>query len=51
MPTILSSQIQNVLPSTRDAYFKLVLAVGPARAGKTAALGELAKLHGCASST
>jgi hypothetical protein len=41
----LTSQIQDVLPSTRDAYYKLILAVGPARTGKTAALSELAARH------
>ena len=38
----LSSQIEDILPKTRDAYFKLILAVGPARTGKTSALTELA---------
>ena len=42
MATSLSSQIQDVLPKTQDTYYKLILAVGPARAGKTAALTELA---------
>lgn len=42
MTTSLSSQIQDVLPKTQDTYFKLILAVGPARSGKTAALTELA---------
>jgi hypothetical protein len=42
MPTPLSSQIQGVLPRTQDAYYKLVLTVGPARMGKTAVLNELA---------
>lgn len=41
----LSSQIQDVLPKTQDTYYKLILAVGPARAGKTAALAELAAKH------
>ncbi len=41
----LASQIQDVLPRTRDAYYKLILAVGPARTGKTAALTELAAQH------
>ncbi len=41
----LSSQIQDVLPKTQDTYFKLILAVGPARTGKTAALTELAAKH------
>jgi ATPase family associated with various cellular activities (AAA) len=45
MPTPLASQIQDVLPRTRDAYYKLVLAVGPARTGKTAMLTELAAQH------
>jgi hypothetical protein len=42
---LLASQIQDVLPRARDAYYKLVLAVGPARTGKTAMLNELAGLH------
>jgi hypothetical protein len=41
----LSSQIRDVLPTTRDSYHKLVLVVGPARTGKTAALTELAAQH------
>jgi hypothetical protein len=41
----LSSQIQDVLPKTQDTYYKLILAVGPARTGKTAALTELAAKH------
>ena len=45
MPMPLASQIQDVLPQTRDAYYKLVLAVGPARTGKTAVLSELAAQH------
>jgi hypothetical protein len=45
MPTPLVSQVQDVLPRTRDAYYKLVLAVGPARTGKTAMLAELAAKH------
>jgi hypothetical protein len=45
MPTPLASQVQQVLPRTRDAYYKLVLAVGPARTGKTAMLTELAAHH------
>ena len=38
----LSSQIQDVLPKTQDTYYKLILAVGPARTGKTSALNQLA---------
>ena len=45
MPTPLCSQIEDVLPRTLDAYYKLVLAVGPARTGKTAVLNELATRH------
>ena len=41
----LALQIQDVLPRTGDAYYKLILAVGPARSGKTAALAELAVKH------
>jgi hypothetical protein len=43
--TSLSCQIQDALPKTQDAYYKLILAVGPARAGKTAAFTELAAKH------
>ena len=43
MTSSLSSQIQNVLPKTQDNYYKLILAVGPARTGKTSALNELAE--------
>ena len=45
MEASLSSQIQEVLPETQDTYFKLILAVGPPRTGKTAALTELAAKH------
>ena len=45
MPSSLSPQIEDMLPRTRDAYYRLVLAVGPARTGKTAALIDLAKRH------
>lgn len=45
MASSLSSQIQDVLPKTQDAYYKLILAVGPARTGKTAAITELAAKH------
>jgi hypothetical protein len=45
VPTSLSSQIQDVLPKTQDTYYKLILAVGPARTGKTAALTDLATKH------
>ena len=45
MPASLASRIQDVLLRTRDAYYKLVLAVGPARSGKTATLTELAAQH------
>lgn len=42
MVTSLSTQIKDVLPKTQDTYYKLILAVGSARAGKTAAITELA---------
>ena len=45
MLTPLASQIQGVLPRTKDAYYKLVLAVGPARTRKTATLIELSARH------
>ena len=43
----LSSQIEDVLPRTSDAYYRLILAVGPARLGKTVALAEIAARHNC----
>jgi hypothetical protein len=46
VPVSLSTQIQDVLPRTRDAYYKLALAVGPARTGKTTSLTELATEQG-----
>ncbi|MEI8716327.1 BREX-3 system P-loop-containing protein BrxF [Mesorhizobium sp. ISC11] len=45
MSRSLASQIQDVLPKTSDTYYKLILTVGPERAGKTAALTELAAKH------
>ncbi|ESZ65719.1 BREX-3 system P-loop-containing protein BrxF [Mesorhizobium sp. L103C131B0] len=45
MSRSLASQIQDVLPKTLDTYYNLILTVGPARAGKTAALAELAAKH------
>lgn len=45
MATSLSSRIQDVLPKTPDAYYKLILAVGPARSGKTEAFTELSAKH------
>ncbi len=45
MSTRLSPKIEDMLPRTRDDYYKLVLAVGPARTGKTAALIDLAARH------
>jgi hypothetical protein len=46
MTTPIAAQIEDVLPRTKDAYYKLVLAVGVARTGKTAVLTELAAQHG-----
>lgn len=45
MPAPLCSQIEDVLPRMQEAYYKLVLAVGPTRTGKTAALNDLAAQH------
>ena len=45
MPTPLASEIQDLLPRTMEAYYKLVLAVGHARTGKTATLIELSAQH------
>jgi len=42
----LSFRIQEVLPRTKGEYYRLVLVVGPARAGKTSALNDLSKRHG-----
>jgi hypothetical protein len=41
----LSSRIEEVLPTPNDTYYRLILAVGPVRGGKTAALAELAAHH------
>lgn len=41
----LSASIEHALPIARDAYYKLILATGPARSGKTAAFRELAAAH------
>ena len=46
MPASFASEIEGVLPKTRDAYYKLILAVGPAGSGKTAGLIDLATRHG-----
>src|ERR1700692_2119726 len=46
MLTPITTQIEDVLPRTKDAYYKLILAVGAARTGKTAVLTELATTHG-----
>lgn len=45
MPIPLSIQIEDMLLETRNAYYKLVLAVGTAHTGKTAALMELVTRH------
>jgi hypothetical protein len=42
MASPLAAQIQDALPQAYDSYYKLLLAVGPAHTGKTAALLELA---------
>jgi hypothetical protein len=43
--TSLGFRIQEVLPRTKGEYYRLVLVVGPARAGKTTALNDLSKRH------
>jgi len=45
MASGIEDEIKDVLPKTQDTYYKLILAVGSARAGKTAALTELAAQH------
>lgn len=45
MSESLSAQIEDILPGIRNAYHKLVLVVGPARTGKTAAIIDLATRH------
>ena len=45
MAPSLSTQIEEVLPRTLEAYYKLVLAVRPPRTGKTTMLAELATQH------
>jgi len=44
--TSLGFRIQEVLPRTKGEYYRFVLVVGPARAGKTTALNDLSKRHG-----
>ena len=45
MALSLPSQIHDLLLKAQETYYKLVLTVGPARAGKTAALAGLAAQH------
>jgi hypothetical protein len=44
--TSLGFRVQEVLPRTKGEYYRLVLVVGPARAGKTLALNDLSKRRG-----
>lgn len=46
MSASLISQFNDALPRAQADYYKLVLAVGPARTGKTTMLRELAERHG-----
>ena len=46
MTALVSDRVEQALPGLQDTYYKLVLAVGPARTGKTAALIDLATRHG-----
>jgi len=48
MNAALASRIMDAVPTTKDQYYKLVLAVGPARSGKTAALALVAQQRGWA---
>ena len=42
MTNPLSTQLHDAVSTLQDAYYKLILAVGPARSGKTTALSTLA---------
>jgi hypothetical protein len=45
MANALATRIYDAVPTVRDAYYKLILVVGPARSGKTVALVALAQEH------
>lgn len=46
MTPSLSARLSECIPNASDYYHRLVLAVGPARSGKTGALAELADSRG-----
>ena len=46
MASPLSVRIRDAVPAIRDAYYKLILAVGPVGSGKTAAFSKLVEKHG-----
>jgi hypothetical protein len=46
MTTSFASRIIDAVPTIQDQYYKLILAVGPARCGKTAALAMVAQQRG-----
>jgi hypothetical protein len=48
---LLSSKIDDVAPRPKDACYKLILLVGPARSNKPVALFDLAARHDCPDST
>lgn len=48
MSAAFASRVMDAVPSVQDQYHKLVLAVGPARSGKTAALVLVAQQRGWA---
>jgi hypothetical protein len=48
MSAALASRVMDAVPTTKEQYYKLVLAVGPARSGKTAALAMVAQERGWA---
>jgi hypothetical protein len=45
MSASFASRIGEAIPTVQDQYHRLILAVGPARCGKTAALAALAQQH------
>lgn len=46
MTTSLASRVMDAIPTIQDQYYKLILTVGPARCGKTAALAIVAEQRG-----
>jgi hypothetical protein len=46
MSAAFASRVMDAVPTIQDQYYKLVLAVGPARSGKTAAFAVVAQQRG-----